>query len=211
MSFRGSDFSRYSYFLFDYADVLSLAQTEASLLRMAGLLGLSLKECKEAYWKHRKPYDLGCSGSEYWSRVAGRSLSPSLIEELISTDIEGWGRMNLQTIRYVERLRTAGKQLGVLSNLPRDLARSISAANPVFSLFHHVFFSADLGLVKPDPKIYAHVLGEIQRSPEQVIFFDDRIENILAAEALGMGTYLFEVNSATSLLGEENPGGRFDA
>ncbi len=210
MSSKSLDLSSYSYFLFDYADVLSLAQDEASVRRMARLLDLSFEKFKEFYWQHRKAYDLGCSGSDYWSNVAGRPLSAALIEQLISADIEGWGRINLQTVRYVERLRAEDKKLGVLSNLPRDLARAIYGANPFFSLFDHVFFSADIALVKPDPRIYSYTLQKIQVNPQQVIFFDDRNENLVAAQASGMGTYLFEANSAARLLGEEDAGRGLD-
>ena len=200
----------FSYFLFDYADVLSLPQDQHCVFQMAKLLNLTEDEFKKVYWEFRRPYDLGLNGRDYWSRVAGRSLPDSIITELILLDTQGWGRINRKTLRFVELLKSHGHSVGVLSNLPQDLACAIRSANPFFKLFDHVFFSAEIALVKPDPEIYAFVLREIGLDPHSILFFDDRRENLDAARAAGMGTYLFLPNSAELLLADEDAGRGLD-
>lgn len=56
----------------------------------------------------------------------------------------------------------------------------------LFGLFDKVFFSFEIGLVKPDEKIYHYVLNEINILPSDLLFFDDNESNILAAIQIGM-------------------------
>ena len=54
--------------------------------------------------------------------------------------------------------------------------------------FQQTFYSNHLGLRKPDPAIYQHVLASIDFAPEQVLFIDDNIHNINSAAELGIQT-----------------------
>ena len=62
----------------------------------------------------------------------------------------------------------------------------------------HLLFSADASLLKPEPEIYAHADGVYGTSPGDVVFFDDRVENIDAARAHGWDAYVW-VDPATAL------------
>ena len=64
----------------------------------------------------------------------------------------------------------------------------------LFSLFHHVYYSYEMGLVKPDPAIYHRVLTEQGFSPSQVLFFDDNLANINSAKSIGIDSYLIDPN-----------------
>ncbi len=64
----------------------------------------------------------------------------------------------------------------------------------LFSLFHHVYYSFEMGLVKPDPAIYHRVLTEQGFSPSQVLFFDDNLANINSAKLIGIDSYLIDPN-----------------
>jgi len=64
--------------------------------------------------------------------------------------------------------------------------------HPVLREFDQEFVSAELGLIKPDPAIYEAVeKGTGLRGP-QLIFTDDKKENIAAAAARGWNTHLFD-------------------
>jgi putative hydrolase of the HAD superfamily len=62
----------------------------------------------------------------------------------------------------------------------------------LFSLFNHVYYSFEMGLVKPDPSIYQQVLNEQRFAPEEVLFFDDNVANINAAKSMGIQSYLID-------------------
>jgi putative hydrolase of the HAD superfamily len=54
------------------------------------------------------------------------------------------------------------------------------------------FSSCYLGLRKPDRRIYQVALDVLQRDPEEVIFIDDRPENVAAAASLGIHGIRYE-------------------
>jgi putative hydrolase of the HAD superfamily len=53
-------------------------------------------------------------------------------------------------------------------------------------LFERMFLSHELGARKPEPAAYRAVLAYLQLPPGRVAMVDDRVENIEAAEELGM-------------------------
>lgn len=52
--------------------------------------------------------------------------------------------------------------------------------------FDAFFSSCYLGIRKPDRRIYQVALDVLQRDPEEVVFIDDRAENVAAAASLGI-------------------------
>jgi epoxide hydrolase-like predicted phosphatase len=60
-----------------------------------------------------------------------------------------------------------------------------------FELFDHVVDSSEVGLRKPDPRIYAELVKRLGLPAEHVVFVDDLPENLPAAAELGLQTVLF--------------------
>lgn len=53
-------------------------------------------------------------------------------------------------------------------------------------LFDAIVISGEVGMRKPEERIYAHTLTEVGLPPETCVFIDDMAQNIEAAEAAGM-------------------------
>ena len=53
-------------------------------------------------------------------------------------------------------------------------------------MVHTAYYSHELGLRKPDPHIYQKVIDLQNLNPAKTLFFDDRLENITAAQARGI-------------------------
>lgn len=62
----------------------------------------------------------------------------------------------------------------------------------VMGLFDHFFLSHEMGLLKPDPAYFHHVLYRLWASPANCIFIDDRPENVRAARNVGINALVFE-------------------
>jgi glucose-1-phosphatase len=62
----------------------------------------------------------------------------------------------------------------------------------VTSLFEVAISSHQVGLYKPDPKMYLTALDRLGASPHRVMFFDDVPENVAAASALGIRAFQVE-------------------
>lgn len=52
--------------------------------------------------------------------------------------------------------------------------------------FNQVFYSYELGMIKPDLKIFLYVLEHINYKPSECIFIDDNRKNVKVAEQIGM-------------------------
>ncbi|PKY05793.1 HAD-like protein [Aspergillus campestris IBT 28561] len=82
---------------------------------------------------------------------------------------------------------TPGVRLIMASNisLPDYTALQERWGPPFWSLFDYSFPSCKVGVRKPSPRFYRHLLRNTGASPSQTVFVDDRPENVLAAAGLG--------------------------
>jgi putative hydrolase of the HAD superfamily len=62
---------------------------------------------------------------------------------------------------------------------------------PVFNVFHDIFASYELGVIKPKHAIYRRCLETLKVSPEEVFYTDDREDLVESARALGINSFLF--------------------
>jgi putative hydrolase of the HAD superfamily len=60
--------------------------------------------------------------------------------------------------------------------------------------FDHILISAELGIAKPDPRIYHLLSHTLQCNFKEILFIDDFTENIHAASELGIQTILYTPN-----------------
>jgi epoxide hydrolase-like predicted phosphatase len=56
--------------------------------------------------------------------------------------------------------------------------------------FDKIFISSEIGLRKPDAAAFEYILDEISIKPEEMLFFDDTVENTEGAKKLGIQTVL---------------------
>jgi putative hydrolase of the HAD superfamily len=164
-------------------------------------LGVSTEALEVAYWAERGAYDLGGDDGRYWTGVLarlGREPVSGLVDRLSAMDADLWSRLPVATAAMLEAVAGAdGVRAGILSNAPAALAAAVRAAGWSAALGVLVF-SADLGLAKPDPRIYVAVDESVGGDPAEVVFFDDREENVAAARAHGWDAHVW-VDPPTAL------------
>ncbi|KUP96783.1 HAD family hydrolase [Thermobifida cellulosilytica] len=172
----------------DYGEVVSVPPPAAVRARLVELSTAPAEEFWDAYWGERRAYDSGISAHEYWDRVGARlgvSWPPAVRQELWATDMGGWLLPDPGVAALVARLAAGPTRLALLSNAPHDLAAVLRSA-PLLHGFDALFFSCEIGLCKPDPAVYGHVLRELGAEPGETLFVDDREENVRAAARLGI-------------------------
>lgn len=183
------EFASTTWVLFDYGGVLSTPQPDADVALLASVAGATVPDFRDAYWAHRLSYDrAGSDGATYWQKVAaglGRSFSAAQVAELTRLDIASWLHLREDTVALAGDLAAAGHRLALLSNAPVEVAVAV-AGLPVTALFEHCAFSCFLRSAKPEPECYRRVLALLGAVPAEVVFVDDRPENVAAAAALGI-------------------------
>lgn len=89
-------------------------------------------------------------------------------------------------------------QVYAMSNVGKEDFEEL-ATKMDWSLFDRVFTSAAAGMRKPELEFYRHVLDDIGLTGNQVIFIDDKEENVNAARAVGIGGYIFGKSTVGTL------------
>lgn len=117
-----------------------------------------------------------------WAREIGWWVDHWL--DMASPRIEG-------SITLLRALRTKGIPVFALTNFGIQPFAFAQTRYDFLSEFDRAFVSGQLGLIKPDPAIYAALESGAGIAPSRLLFADDRAENIAAAAVRGWQTHLF--------------------
>lgn len=147
---------------------------------------------------------------EYWDKLDAGAITDDEVKRLFCAQLpehlhtvacrvfDGWIE-NLPLIdgvvAQVKALKARGVRLFLLSNISCRFAaewRNIPSLKELFSLFEGLVFSGPLGLVKPHPPIFAHLLNTYGLNAADCLFVDDNPDNIAGAIAVGIDGYLFD-------------------
>lgn len=133
--------------------------------------------------------------SPYWlMRDRGVISKEEAIEAMIGLDealrpaitqvMNTWVQMKDVIAEGVETLQICkahGKKLYVLSNYADDAFAVVEEKYDFFQLFDDRFVSGRLKLVKPDDRIFQHVVSHTGHEPSRILFLDDSVQNVEAA------------------------------
>ena len=86
-----------------------------------------------------------------------------------------------EMIELNESLRAAGFPTYIFSNTNPLAADHIRERHPFFKNFTAYILSYEFGAMKPDPRIYAEIERVTKASGSEILYIDDRLENIEAA------------------------------
>jgi len=188
--------------VFDYGNVLCLEQTLEDMKGMALVCGIPHERFTELYWKLRPPYDRGdIDGPAYWTAVVGQQelgLNRDQIATLIKLDCESITRPNPGAVRWAKLLHHQGFPLTLLSNMPLELSRHVTRSFPSLATFEYLIYSCDHRSIKPELAIYRNCLELLEVVPQDVLYLDDRAENVEAAASLGINSVLFDTVEKTA-------------
>lgn len=100
---------------------------------------------------------------------------------------------NKSLVRLIEQLKQQnGNRCYIISNLDSQTYEILEKQYPeIFALFNDAIISAHVGLIKPYPAIYEHLLEKEKLAPRTCLFVDDQQENIASAELVGITGVLY--------------------
>ena len=132
---------------------------------------------------------------EHWATI-GRIL------HLSSAEVAGFrnqffagDRENRELVALLRSVRPRVKT-GLLSNAWSGARRTALEAYSYLDAIDLAIYSAEVGLVKPDPRIYRLMLDRLGMQPSEAVFVDDSQKNVAAAEALGLRALHYDDNDA---------------
>jgi glucose-1-phosphatase len=185
--------------IFDMDEVLFRLNRKRRLHTLAALTGLPPERIDETIW--RSGFDDDCDRGRYSAEECHRETCARLgvrlsVEELIGARITA-----MAPIASVWRMAAAVRQraaLAMLTNnnllLKRELPRHFPQVPELFGA--HAFFSAELGLSKPDPEIFREVARRVGQRPEETLLIDDGAGYVEGARAAGLQAHRFRTSTA---------------
>lgn len=115
----------------------------------------------------------------------GAEIIQALEREFFSGD-----RLDEDLLSYVGQLHQRYKT-GIISNALSDIRPVATNDWGLGSLFDVMVFSAEVGIMKPDRRIFEIALAQLAVSPGSAVFIDDFARNVAGARAVGMQAVQF--------------------
>ncbi|MEC5171083.1 putative hydrolase of the HAD superfamily [Glaciihabitans sp. GrIS 2.15] len=177
--------------IFDLGEVL--ATPSALYESFAERIAHESQAVEASYWQHRGDYDRGGSSTAFWTAVLegiGVPATRQSLEDLTQIDTIAWTTIRPDAFDLLRRLSDVGHRVGVLSNATIEMAGA--ARRTDWGRFvTDWFFSSELGIAKPDARIYRYVTERIALPASSIMFIDDRQVNVDAALAAGWNAHLW--------------------
>lgn len=182
--------------IFDFGGVVFEIDEKKTLNAFSQLLGIPPEEVFQCCFGEQLFLDLECgkiSGDDFIQHICSKSTKPITKEQAL----EAW---NAILIGYApERIPLLLKlkkkyRIFLLSNtneihtklFPKIAEKQQLPINSNSDLFEKVWYSNEVGMRKPNVKIFEHVLRDADLRAEETLFVDDLEVNTEAAATLGI-------------------------
>ncbi|MBA4386040.1 MAG: hypothetical protein C0410_14980 [Anaerolinea sp.] len=146
----------------------------------------------------------------HWSDIGGRLRISSETLNVFRDKFWQGDRLDFELADFIRKLKPT-YTTALLSNAWTNARNVLTKSKPCIDAFHVAVFSCEVGLAKPDPAIYNYILRLCSTYPDEAIFVDDFVENIEAANQLGIHGVLFKsasqaIEEVTTLLNNGGEG-----
>ncbi|MFB9076986.1 HAD family hydrolase [Flavobacterium procerum] len=181
--------------IFDFGDIFINLDKQATA---SGLQKLGMKEWNDAFDQLNFSFEVGAISPEDFIAGFQKQLPNASKEEIL----KAWNAVLADFPFYrLEFLQELSKKyrLFLLSNTDSihinifEQKSGVSFYKDFYACFEKVYFSFEMGLRKPDPKIYQTLLDNHNLIPENTLFVDDKKENTDSAATLGIKVWNLQV------------------
>jgi HAD superfamily hydrolase (TIGR01509 family) len=196
--------------ILDFGGVLVRMVDDRPRQRLAHRLGIPFSQIDNLvfYSESAQKASLGeISVGMHWEAVRkGLGVQPqdmpAFLEQYWSADDVNWVLLD-----FIRGLRPRYK-VGLLSNAWDDLRQTLHERWNIDGLFDELIISAEVKMVKPDPRIFHLAVDRLEVQPVEAVFIDDIAENVEAAKREGLRAILYNdyqktVDELTKYLSQE--------
>lgn len=174
--------------IWDIGGVLARTIDRQPRFQLAARFGLSYEQLEGLIWggeRGHKAQRGEIPATDQWRWAAAQLGLPeseglALRQEFFAGDV-----IDNELLEYIRQLHRHYKT-GIISNAMDD-TRSLALNEWGFEgVFDSLVFSADIGVMKPDSRIYQRSLQQLSVQPQAAVFIDDFMDNVRGAQAVGM-------------------------
>jgi putative hydrolase of the HAD superfamily len=174
-----------SALIVDYGGVISKPQNLDYFQEILQNLGIDENRFIGVYQAQRNNYDNGqLSGKEYWQKIFqnfGLEPDEPMADKLIQADVKSWTEINGSMIRFLQESRGEVGKLAIISNMMRDTLAHMRNHFDWLEIFDDQIYSCEIGINKPDARIYEICLNSLDVKPHACLFVDDSQKNVSGA------------------------------
>jgi epoxide hydrolase-like predicted phosphatase len=172
---------------FDLGGVIVRTEFQAPRQHLADRLGMEYEGLVNLVFagETARQASLGLiSEDDHWAAVMRKLHLPESQTRLVRDEFFSGDITDLALLDFMRSLRRNFK-VGLISNAWSGL-RPWIVSKQFDDAFDAMTISAEIGVMKPDARIYQIALEKLGVAPSESVFVDDFPENVAAALALGM-------------------------
>lgn len=125
---------------------------------------------------------------EFLSLVGQQTNLPQ--EEVFKTIYQPT-KVDTQLFEIIKKLKQ-NYTIAIFSNNQHEVVCEVLKQNNVLELFDEIVVSSKHAMIKPNKIFYKKLLEILKLQPQEVIFFDDKQENIDGAKKLGIKAFIYK-------------------
>jgi len=176
----------------DFGGVLMRTEDQEPRLRLAERLGVPPGYLEKLVFESKSSLRASTgeiTEADHWQSVTDALGISRQETEKFAADFFSGDRLDMVLVEFLRVLRPQRK-IGLISNAWSGLRDYITGSD-FADVFDELVISAEVGLVKPDPRIYRLALERLAVAPEKSLFLDDMPANVQAALSIGMHAVQF--------------------
>jgi epoxide hydrolase-like predicted phosphatase len=171
----------------DFGGVLVRTEDKGPRTRQAERLGMTYHDLEKIVFENetsRRASAGEIPEEAHWQAVAESLRLPRTEADQVTAEFFAGDRADQTWLDFLRGLRPERK-VCLISNAWSGL-RAFITHQGFADVFDHMVISAEVGIMKPDPRIYRLALEELAAKPEESVFLDDVLVNVEAARSVGM-------------------------
>lgn len=180
--------------VFDFGGVMTgEPNREAVVEFLCASFQLTPSEFEKANLEKRQAMKLGKTDEEFWINFAHEkviALPRNWSQQFKSVMKDAIG-INPEMYVLVSELKEKQVPIALLSNIDERLSKLIREFG-LYEPFNPCLLSCEIGAEKPNARAYEILLEKLDLPSAEIIFIDDREENVEAAKKLGLDAILFQ-------------------
>ena len=184
-----------SFFYFDLGNVLANFSHERECQQLAAVLGVTAGQVREVVFDSdlQTRYETGLISTQEFCHELNRRFHKSAPEQELVEAASNIFWLNDGIFPLIAAVRRNGLRTGILSNTCvahwEFLARGLLETH--LTLFDTVILSYEHKVMKPHRLIYEYAAKYARTPPAEILFVDDRAENVEGALAAGFEARLY--------------------
>lgn len=186
--------------IFDWGGVIAPNPNGGWMNVLMEMLNISFEEIKP-HWDAAGYEDLSkglITEEDFWTQFQ-QSFGKPLNIDTAKVWADGSALQPYQGfMEFIQSLHDAGLKTAVLSNTVKPLS-TILRTSGLYSDFDAVIVSDEVGIVKPNIRLYEDIVYRLGVSADECIYIDDLEKNLLPARTLGMSTILTDGNPDSTI------------